>query len=138
MTIKTSPSHQVAVIGAGPYGLATAAHLRAAKIETCVFGEPMEFWENQMPEGMLLRSSWDACHIADPHRTSTLDNYSASHRIPVPRPVPLDRFIGYGRWFQKRIVPDVDRRRVVAIEIASQSLAGCLRRLCPILLNIAI
>ena len=73
--MKTSLSHQVAVIGAGPYGLATAAYLRAAKIETCVFGEPMSFWENQMPEGMLLRSSWDACHIADPQRSSTLDNY---------------------------------------------------------------
>jgi len=114
--MKTSLSHQVAIIDAGPYGLATAGHLRAAKIETCVFGEPMEFWQNQMPEGMLLRSSWDACHIADPHCTSTLDNYSASQNVPVPRPVPLDRFIDYGRWFQKRIVPDVDRRRVVGIE----------------------
>jgi cation diffusion facilitator CzcD-associated flavoprotein CzcO len=117
---KTTLSHQVAIIGAGPYGLATAAYLRAAKIETCVFGEPMEFWENQMPEGMLLRSSWDACHIADPHRASTLDNYSASHRVPVPRPVPLARFIDYGRWFQKRIVPDVDRRRVTRLEIAGR------------------
>jgi cation diffusion facilitator CzcD-associated flavoprotein CzcO len=120
LTMKTSLSHQVAVIGAGPYGLATAAYLRAAKIETCVFGEPMSFWENQMPEGMLLRSSWDACHIADPHRSSTLDNYSASQSVAVQRPVPLDRFIAYGRWFQKRIVPDVDRRRVVGIEIACQ------------------
>lgn len=120
MKRKSTLSHQVAIIGAGPYGLATAAHLRAAGIETCVFGEPMEFWENQMPEGMLLRSSWDACHIADPHRASTLDNYSATERVSVPRPVPLNRFIDYGRWFQKRIVPDVDRRRVVRLEIAGR------------------
>jgi thioredoxin reductase len=117
---KTDLTHQVAIIGAGPYGLAAAAHLRAAKIETCVFGEPMEFWENRMPEGMLLRSSWDACHIADPHRASTLDIYSASQDVAVPKPVPLDRFIDYGRWFQKRTVPDLDRRRVVGIEIASK------------------
>jgi FAD-dependent urate hydroxylase len=120
MIMKSNLSHQVAIIGAGPYGLATAAHLRAAKIETCVFGEPMEFWENQMPEGMLLRSSWDACHIADPHRASTLNNYSASQSVPVPRPVPLDRFIDYGHWFQKRIVPDVDRRRVVGVEMTGR------------------
>jgi cation diffusion facilitator CzcD-associated flavoprotein CzcO len=119
--MKTSLSSQVAIIGAGPYGLATAAHLRAAKIETCVFGKPMEFWQNQMPEGMLLRSSWDACHIADPHQASTVDNHSASESIPVPRPVPLDRFIDYGRWFQNRIVPDVDRRRVVGIEIPAEA-----------------
>ena len=29
---------QVAIIGAGPYGLAAAAHLRAAKVETRTFG----------------------------------------------------------------------------------------------------
>src|SRR5260221_1330846 len=80
----------------------------------------MEFWENQMPEGMLLRSSWDACHIADPHRASTLDNYSATQSVPVPRPVPLDRFIDYGRWFKKRIVPDVDPRRVVGVEMTGR------------------
>jgi len=44
-TMKTNLLHEVAILGAGPYGLATAAHLRAVKIETCVFGEPMEFWE---------------------------------------------------------------------------------------------
>jgi cation diffusion facilitator CzcD-associated flavoprotein CzcO len=98
--------------------LAAAAHLRASKIETCVIGEPMEFWENQMPEGMLLRSSWDASHIADPHRTSTLDYYTPSLNAAAPRPVSLDRFIDHGRWFQRRIVPELDQRRVVGIEIA--------------------
>jgi len=47
----------VVIIGAGPYGLAAAAHLRAAKVETRVFGEPLEAWERHMPEGMFLRSS---------------------------------------------------------------------------------
>ncbi len=121
MKNKANLTHQVAIIGAGPYGLAAAAHLRAAKIEICVFGKAMEFWENQMPEGMLLRSSWDASHIADPHRAATLDSYSASQNATVPKPVPVDRFIAYGRWFQNRIVPDLDRRRVVNVEIAPTS-----------------
>jgi hypothetical protein len=73
-----------------------------------------------MPKGMFLRSSWDACPIADPHRTSTLDNYSALQTVPVRPPVPLDRFIDYGRWFQKRAVSDMDRRRVIGIEITGQ------------------
>ena len=46
----------VAVIGAGPYGLSAGAHLKAKGIAVRVFGEPMEFWANKMPEGMLLRS----------------------------------------------------------------------------------
>ncbi|MBV9999241.1 MAG: NAD(P)-binding domain-containing protein [Verrucomicrobia bacterium] len=120
MTKYNSLTHQVVIVGAGPYGLAAAAHLRAAQVETCVFGEPMEFWESQMPEGMLLRSSWDASHIADPHRSATLDAYSASQHSAVPKPVPLDRFVGYGRWFQNRVVPDLDRRRVGGIEVAGK------------------
>ena len=59
---------KVTVIGAGPYGLASAAYLRAAGVETRVFGETMSFWEKQMPAGMCLRSSWDASHIADPEQ----------------------------------------------------------------------
>lgn len=109
----TSP---VVIIGAGPYGLAAAAHLRAAGVETRVFGEAMAFWERQMPAGMLLRSYWDASHIADPDRDLTLDAYDAASPVPVPRPVPLDRFVAYGRWFSQQIVPDLDTRRIARIE----------------------
>src|SRR5258708_36680476 len=90
MIKKSNLSPQVAIICACHYGLASEAHLRAADKEPCVFGEPMEFWENQMPVGMLLRSSWDACHIADPHRASTLDCYSASQSVAVPKPVMVE------------------------------------------------
>lgn len=103
---------QVVIIGAGPYGLAAAAHLRAAGIETRVFGEAMEFWEKQMPVGMLLRSVWSACQISDPQRQLTLEGYEAAHGVRVSKPVPLDAFINYGRWFQGQAVPDLDRRRV--------------------------
>lgn len=41
---------EVAVIGAGPYGLATAAHLIAAGADTHVFGEAMSFWRHHMPK----------------------------------------------------------------------------------------
>jgi NADPH-dependent 2,4-dienoyl-CoA reductase/sulfur reductase-like enzyme len=112
-------SYQVAIIGAGPYGLAVAAHLLQAKIDTCVFGEPMEFWDNNMPEGMLLRSPWDASHIADPLRDATLNQYSVSEKSAVPKPIPLDRFVDYGRWFQKKLVPNLDRRRVTGIKAIS-------------------
>ena len=106
---------QVAIIGAGPYGLAAAAHLRAAKVETRVFGEAMEFWQKQMPAGMLLRSVWSACQISDPRRELTLEGYEAAHGVRVSRPVPLDAFISYGRWFQGQAIPDLDRRRVTRV-----------------------
>ena len=34
----------VALIGAGPYGLSAAAHLKASGFGVRSFGEPMDFW----------------------------------------------------------------------------------------------
>ena len=113
----TVPACDVAIVGAGPYGLATAAHLRVDdRLEVRVFGEPMSFWEEQMPVGMLLRSPYVACNIADPGDELTLDAYQAADGNGITPPVPLDRFVEYGRWFQRRVVPDVDRRWVSRVE----------------------
>jgi cation diffusion facilitator CzcD-associated flavoprotein CzcO len=103
----------VAIVGAGPYGLATATHLRATeRLHVRVFGQPMSFWERQMPKGMLLRSPWDGSTISDPYGEYTLDRYCAQSEEPFSSPVPLPRFVDYGHWFQRNAVPDVDRRMV--------------------------
>jgi cation diffusion facilitator CzcD-associated flavoprotein CzcO len=105
----------VAIVGAGPYGLSAAARLRALEIDTRVFGEPMSFWTG-MPRGMLLRSAWDACHIGFPDGDLTLDSYKTESGGDFGTPVPLEAFIDYGRWFQRTVVPDVDSRRVTYIK----------------------
>src|SRR5712671_5730402 len=110
-----SGSH-VAIVGAGPYGLAAAAHLRDAGVETIVFGEPMAFWERNMPVGMLLRSQQRSSNISDPHRTLTLANYERAAEAPLARPLPLETFVAYGQWFRQQVAPDVDRRRVVRLD----------------------
>jgi hypothetical protein len=114
---KKSTDCFVTVIGAGPYGLAATAHLRAARVETRVFGEPMSFWQNHMPVGMCLRSNLAASHIADPRRELTIDEYCRQNGNHVGRPIPLERFVNYGLWFQQRAVPDVDPRSVRSVEI---------------------
>jgi len=106
----------VTIIGAGPYGLSAAAYLRAAGVETRVFGEPMAFWQNQMPAGMCLRSHWTASHIADPRGELTLDEYTRQNGNHISKPIPLDRFVAYGQWYQRQMVPDLDRRLVSRIE----------------------
>jgi pyridine nucleotide-disulfide oxidoreductase len=106
----------VTIIGAGPYGLSSAAYLRNVGVETRVFGEPMAFWENQMPAGMCLRSTWDASHIADPGRDLTLDAYCRTNGNCVAKPVPLCRFVAYGHWYRRRVVPDLERQKVRSIE----------------------
>ena len=107
----------VAVIGAGPYGLSSAAYLRAAGVETRVFGDPMAFWENQMPAGMCLRSNWGASHIADPKQELTLDAYCCQNGNHISKPIPLERFVDYGRWYQSQAVRDLERRNVLNIDL---------------------
>jgi FAD-dependent urate hydroxylase len=105
------------VIGAGPYGLSAAAHMRAIKgMEVRLFGEPMSFWERNMPVGMLLRSNWTATQIADPNNRLTLEAFQAASGIRFSTPVPLDRFIEYGLWYQRQAVPDVDQRKITRVE----------------------
>src|SRR6266704_3973874 len=107
----------VAVIGAGPYGLSASAHLRTVKgLDVHTFGEPMSFWERNMPTGMLLRSGWAATHIADPNQSLTLEAYRAASRNHFSSPVPLDRFLDYGLWYQRQAVPDLDQRKIARVE----------------------
>jgi FAD-dependent urate hydroxylase len=104
------------VVGAGPNGLAVAAHLRDAGLRTVSFGEPLESWYAHMPAGMLLRSRRRSSHIADPRRQLTIDAYERASGLRVSDPViTLAEFVEYGRWFQRTAVPDVDPRRVTSI-----------------------
>jgi hypothetical protein len=109
---------EVAVIGAGPYGLAVAAHLRSAKIGTRVFGRPMSFWREHMPKGMRLRSPWIATHIADPGKRFSLDMFARQTALPAQDQRPIEHFVQYGDWFARQVVPDLDQRKVLRVENA--------------------
>jgi NADPH-dependent 2,4-dienoyl-CoA reductase/sulfur reductase-like enzyme len=106
----------VAIIGAGPYGLACAVHLGAGGSDVAVYGEPMGFWERCMPVGMQLRSPYVASNIADPEGTLSLDAYKAASGASFEAPIPLEHFIDYGRWFQSSIAANLDRRMVRTVE----------------------
>jgi cation diffusion facilitator CzcD-associated flavoprotein CzcO len=106
---------EVAIVGAGPYGLASAAFLRDGGAEVRIFGEPMGYWQRDMPRGMLLRSRWRSSHIADPGRSLTLDAFEHDRGVTLPEHVPIQRFIEYGLWYQQQVTPDVDQRRVERI-----------------------
>ncbi|MFF4536378.1 FAD-dependent oxidoreductase [Streptomyces aureus] len=106
------------VIGAGPYGLATAAWLSAAGTERRVFGEPMECWSANMPDGMFLKSVPAASSVSAPEAGYRLEDFRAARgHGPVGDryPVPVEEMIAYGRWFQERRVPELERRRVRSI-----------------------
>jgi hypothetical protein len=114
--MRPSTAQDVVVIGAGPYGLACTAHLRALGLDVHTLGRPMELWERQMPVGMFLRSSWEASSISDPQGELTLDAYEAEHGLRLSRPVPLEDYLRYARWYQRHAAPGVDDRRATRVE----------------------
>ena len=107
----------VAIIGAGPYGLSLAAHLKVVGVQYQVFGTPMSFWRNSMPPGMELKSEGPACDLFDWRREFAIEDfYKETSRPFVGRViVPAEIFLAYGLEFQKRFVPDVDLRKVANV-----------------------
>jgi thioredoxin reductase len=90
------------VIGAGPYGLSTAAHAKRHGIDPLVVGDPMGFWRRNMPERMLLRSGTD-WHL-DADGIVTFEAFLAERGIDpaAVTPVPLQTFLEYVDWFCAR------------------------------------
>lgn len=109
---------RVAIIGAGPYGLALAAHLRALRIEHRIFGVPMEAWLTKMPKDMFLKSQGFASNLYDPDDVYTLKRFCGSKGLSYEdygMPVALKTFCDYGLAFQQAFVPEVDQRMVAAV-----------------------
>jgi hypothetical protein len=107
-----------AVIGAGPYGLSVGAHLNARGADFRTFGRPLDTWRTAMPEGMKLKSDGFASNLSAPVPGSTLADYCAEHELPyhpTDLSVPLETFIDYGLDFQRRHVPDLERKDVTSV-----------------------
>lgn len=106
----------IAIVGAGPYGLSLAAHLRRYGISFRIFGRPMDSWVSHMPKGMMLKSDGFASDIYDPNRDFTLKHFCAERGIEYADtgiPVRLETFTAYGLAFKERMVPELEDRQVV-------------------------
>jgi cation diffusion facilitator CzcD-associated flavoprotein CzcO len=88
------------IIGAGPYGLATAAAARERGLHAVVAGRSMSFWHEHMPEGMLLRSPLD--WQMDPQQQRTILAFLDRKGVDPAEcdPLPLRLFQEYGEWFR--------------------------------------
>jgi cation diffusion facilitator CzcD-associated flavoprotein CzcO len=109
----------VAIIGAGPYGLSIAAHLRSYNVPFRIFGTPMDSWRQRMPVGMMLKSDGFASSLSAPGGQGTLAAYCAERGIPYHDthvPVSLELFNIYALDFQQRFVEDLDERQVVSLD----------------------
>jgi thioredoxin reductase len=109
----------VAVIGAGPYGLSIAAHLAARGVRFRIFGRPMVAWAEQMPKGMHLKSEGFASSLSDPGRQFTLAEFCRQQGLPyldTGLPVPLETFVSYGMAFQKKFAPNLENKSVTRLQ----------------------
>src|ERR1700749_1307726 len=105
---RTGTMTDIAVIGAGPYGLSLAAPLPAPGLDISVCGQPMQFWRSNMPEDMVLKSEGFASNLWHPDGALTLQQYCRERGLPYQDsglPVPLQTFCDYGMAFQQRFVP---------------------------------
>jgi thioredoxin reductase len=108
----------VAIVGAGPYGLSVAAHLRAAGVSLREFGYPMHLWRSMMPQGMFLKSQGFASNLSDPAGTHTLEAFCLATARPYRDyglPVSLETFLAYGDWFQAAHAPDLEETLVTEV-----------------------
>lgn len=116
----------IAIVGAGPYGLSIAAHLRRHDVPFRIFGRPMDSWLAHMPKGMLLKSEGFASTICDADGQFTLKRFCAERQIEYADealPVRLDTFSAYGLAFQQRMVPELENKLVTGLERAPGAFA---------------
>lgn len=104
----------VAIVGAGPYGLSLAAHLRGLRAR--VFGAQMETWRARMPQEMTLRSAWEETSLSAPAGSGTIDAWAAATGEPRREPIAIATFLRYADWFTDSFVPELEPSDVAGVE----------------------
>jgi hypothetical protein len=110
--------HDIAIIGAGPYGLSIAAHLTQSGRRFRIFGVPMQTWRERMPAGMRLKSDGFASSLYDPSGEFPFSRFCQDRGIPyspLGLPVELQAFCDYGLEFQRRYVPMLEPTSVESV-----------------------
>jgi NADPH-dependent 2,4-dienoyl-CoA reductase/sulfur reductase-like enzyme len=106
---------EVAIIGAGPYGLSLATQLRSRGVRFRIFGSPMSSWK-RMAQGMSLKSPDFGTSIYSPVDGSTFLDYCGQRGISTTEPCEIAKFADYGIWAQQNLVPDLEVTEVTAVE----------------------
>jgi thioredoxin reductase len=104
----------VAIVGAGPYGLSIAAHLRARGVEFRIFGDPLVFWRRMLP-GISLKSPDFGSNIYSPEPGNTFVEWCEARGLSREEPIPMSRFTDYALDTQRRLLPMVEQVEVTQV-----------------------
>ena len=109
---------QVAIVGAGAYGLSLAAHLEATRINYRIFGHPMRAWSNiaAAGDGRYLKSFCFGADLSTPRPGFSFADFSRPRGLETFEPCLMRDFASYGIWFQEQIVPRVEATDVVNLQ----------------------
>jgi lysine/ornithine N-monooxygenase len=115
---------EVAVLGAGPYGMAIAAHLASKRIDHVVFGYPFSTWRDHMPKGMFLKSEPYGSDVAAPATGYGIRDFCERSGTPYchrASPLPLSTFVSYSEWYERELVPGARQDLVASVTSAPAS-----------------
>jgi cation diffusion facilitator CzcD-associated flavoprotein CzcO len=108
-------STDVAVVGAGPYGLSVATHLSHRNVQHRIFGTPMQTWRSMFPT-MGLKSPDFGTTISTPVPSAGFVEYGRSQGDPMREPISTALFAKYGMWLQEKYVPELEPCRVEMVD----------------------
>jgi cation diffusion facilitator CzcD-associated flavoprotein CzcO len=114
-------SCEVAIIGAGPYGLSLAAQLAGRGVNYRIFGKPLDTWAAHMPKNMTLKSEGFASNLSAPTSDFTMKAWCGRKGLPYSDqglPISLNNFLAYATAFRERFVPGLENFQVTALERA--------------------
>jgi FAD-dependent urate hydroxylase len=92
----------VIIIGSGPFGISLAAHAVASKLQYKLFGYPMDFWKNQMPQDMFIRTPHEFVSFSDSKDELTIQQFSEETGRELMTPLPRPVFVEYANWFARK------------------------------------
>ncbi len=113
----------VVIVGAGPYGLSLAAHLRSKGVPFRIFGHPVHSWATQMPRSLRLQSNGFGSNLSTGGRSYPFAQFcreTGRAQAEGDLSVTVDDFVAYGREFAKRFVPSLETEEVTTIRSAEK------------------
>lgn len=106
----------VIIIGSGPFGISLAAHAVANSLDYKLFGYPMDFWKNQMPQDMFIRTPHDFVSFSDAKQELTIHKFAEDTGTRLITPLPRPIFIEYANWFAKMAGIEFTTKLVAKVE----------------------